>query len=495
MPRSTPLTYVSGAATRMAPTTSRSSECIGRHSCSFEQRGFVVAVIEARELVKEFSRPEVAPGRFSGLRRMFSTRKRVTRAVDGVSFDIERGELVGYLGPNGAGKSTTIKMLTGILTPSSGICRVGGTQPSRDRVANAPNIGVVFGQRSQLWYDLPLRDSFEVLADLYDIDQRDYRQRMGLFTEMLALTDFLDTPARSLSLGQRMRGDLVAAMLHAPSLLFLDEPTVGLDVVAKTRMLEFIAETNRSAHTTIVLTTHDMEDVERLCRRIIVIDSGRVIYDGDLAALKARYMPHRFLVLTLDEVIEPGPCPIPLDGTQRLLESAHVAGVERVVIASSHHVAGNYQRADADAVEDGRPVLSAGIRPRPDTYYGVSKAAMEALGSLYADQFGMHIVAIRIGTTAKPPLRGRQNLIWISYRDLAATTEAALGDLSAPAQPGFAVWRGVSRNTGSSLAHEPASSAGFAALDDASTVPSAPLADEPARLGGTWTQLALGQRP
>lgn len=274
-------------------------------------KGDVVAVIEARELVKEFSRPEVPPGLFSGFRRMFSTRRRVTRAVDGVSFDIERGELVGYLGPNGAGKSTTIKMLTGILTPSSGICRVGGTEPSRDRVANARNIGVVFGQRSQLWYDLPLRDSFEVLADLYDIDQRDYRQRMGVFTEMLALTDFLDTPVRSLSLGQRMRGDLVAAMLHAPSLLFLDEPTVGLDVVAKTRMLEFIAETNRSAHTTIVLTTHDMEDVERLCRRIIVIDSGRVIYDGDLAALKARYMPHRFLVLTLDEVIEPGPCPIP----------------------------------------------------------------------------------------------------------------------------------------------------------------------------------------
>jgi len=183
-----------------------------------------------------------------------------------------------------------------------------------------------------------------------------------------------------------------------------------------------------------------------------------------------------------------------IDGTQRLLESAQSAGVRRVVIASSHHVAGNYQRADADAVEDGRHVLSAGIRPRPDTYYGVSKAAMEALGSLYADQFGMHVVAIRIGTTARPPLWGRQNLIWISYRDLAAMTEAALGDLGAPASPGFAVWWGVSRNSGSWLAHEPARSAGFVALDDASTVPSGPLSDEPARLGGTWTQLALGER-
>lgn len=183
-----------------------------------------------------------------------------------------------------------------------------------------------------------------------------------------------------------------------------------------------------------------------------------------------------------------------IDGTQRLLESAHAARVDRVVIASSHHVAGNYQHSDVDAIEDGRAVLSAGIRPRPDTYYGVSKAAMEALGSLYADQYGMQIVAIRIGTTAKPPLRGRQNLIWISYRDLAAMTEVALGDLAAPAAPGFAIWWGVSRNTGSWLAHEPARSAGFVALDDASTVPSAPVTDEPARLGGTWATLGLGER-
>jgi len=184
-----------------------------------------------------------------------------------------------------------------------------------------------------------------------------------------------------------------------------------------------------------------------------------------------------------------------IDGTQRLLESAHSAGVERVVIASSHHVAGNYQRTDADIDEDGRRVLSAGIRPRPDTYYGVSKAAMEALGSLYANQFGMHIVAIRIGTTAKPPLRGRQNLIWISYRDLAAMTEAALGDLSAPAEPGFSIWWGASRNSDSWLTHEPARSAGYVPLDDSSAEPGEPAADEPARLGGTWTQLELGERP
>jgi ABC-2 type transport system ATP-binding protein len=262
-----------------------------------------MAVIEAADLVKEFSRPAVLPGRLPRLRALFSTKRDITRAVNGVNFEVEPGELVGYLGPNGAGKSTTIKMLTGILTPTSGVCRVAGLEPSRERARNARNIGVVFGQRTQLWYDLPLRDSFEVLADLYDLDRATYRRRIGQFTELLDLSDFLDTPVRSLSLGQRMRGDLVAAMLHEPSILFLDEPTVGLDVVAKARLTEFIAETNRTAGTTVVLTTHDMDDVERLCRRIIVIDSGSVLYDGDLARLKERFMPHRYLVLTLAETV------------------------------------------------------------------------------------------------------------------------------------------------------------------------------------------------
>ncbi|WP_329004729.1 ATP-binding cassette domain-containing protein [Kribbella sp. NBC_00709] len=257
--------------------------------------------IQAADLVKEFSRPAVLPGRLPRLRALFSAKREITRAVNGVNFEVEPGELVGYLGPNGAGKSTTIKMLTGILTPTSGVCRVAGLEPSHDRARNARNIGVVFGQRTQLWYDLPLRDSFEVLADLYDLDRSAYRQRIGLFTELLDLSDFLDTPVRSLSLGQRMRGDLVAAMLHEPSILFLDEPTVGLDVVAKARLTEFIAETNRADGTTVVLTTHDMDDVERLCRRIIVIDSGTVLYDGDLSRLKERFMPYRFLVLTLAE--------------------------------------------------------------------------------------------------------------------------------------------------------------------------------------------------
>ena len=289
-------------------------------------------MIEASELVKEFSRPAVPPGRFSRLRGLFSTRRDITRAVSGVSFEVEPGELVGYLGPNGAGKSTTIKMLTGILTPTSGVCRVAGLEPSRDRARNARNIGVVFGQRTQLWYDLPLRDSFEVLADLYSIERTKYRERVGLFTELLDMTDFLDTPVRSLSLGQRMRGDLVAAMLHQPSILFLDEPTVGLDVVAKARLTEFIAETNRTEGTTVVLTTHDMDDVERLCRRIIVIDKGTVLYDGDLARLKARFMPHRYVVLTLVDALPRPAGEVPFATEVDVSSVGTVAHPERSVV-------------------------------------------------------------------------------------------------------------------------------------------------------------------
>lgn len=254
-------------------------------------------MIHVESLVKEYSRPDVRPGRFAGLRGLFTTRRRVIRAVDHLSFDIEAGEIVGALGPNGAGKSTTIKMLTGILTPTSGTARVAGLEPWRDRRRNAHNIGVVFGQRTQLWYDLPLRDSFEVIRDLYGIGKSDYRRRMAEFTALLDLDEFLDTPVRSLSLGQRMRGDLVASMLYAPPVVFLDEPTVGLDVVAKERIREFVVQTNRQQGTTIVLTTHDMDDVERLCRRVIIIDHGHLLYEGDLQTLKRRYAPYRELVV------------------------------------------------------------------------------------------------------------------------------------------------------------------------------------------------------
>jgi ABC-2 type transport system ATP-binding protein len=238
--------------------------------------------------------------------------RRDVRAVDGIGFRIDAGELVGYVGPNGAGKSTTVKMLTGILVPSAGRISVAGLNPSRQRVQLARRIGVVFGQRVQLWWDLPLCDSFELLRHIYRIPLERWRANLGRFREVLELDSFLQTPVRQLSLGQRMRGELTAAMLHDPEILFLDEPTIGLDVVAKTRVREFLASVNREHGTTVLLTTHDLGDIERLCRRLIVLDRGHVIYDGDLAALKVRYGPERTLVVDLEE---PAP-PLDIPGTR-----------------------------------------------------------------------------------------------------------------------------------------------------------------------------------
>nr|WP_238362665.1 ATP-binding cassette domain-containing protein [Actinopolymorpha pittospori] len=252
-------------------------------------------------MVKEFRRVKRITGRLGALRTFVGRDYDVIRAVDDVSFDIAGGELVGYLGPNGAGKSTTIKMLTGILTPTAGTVSIAGHDPSRERKANALNIGVVFGQRSQLWWDLPLRESFRAVRDLYGVPQREGDRRQGELVELLDMDEFLDAPVRQLSLGQRMRGDLAAAMLHQPRLLYLDEPTVGLDVVAKQRIREFVAHANAERGTTVVLTTHDLEDVEQLCRRIVLIDHGRVLYDGALTELMARYAPYRDLVVTLAE--------------------------------------------------------------------------------------------------------------------------------------------------------------------------------------------------
>jgi ABC-2 type transport system ATP-binding protein len=256
-------------------------------------------IIRVDELVKEFRRPKRQTGFLGGLRTLFTAETVVTRAVDGVSFTIDEGELVGYLGPNGAGKSTTIKALTGILTPTAGEVEVAGLVPWRARERNALNVGVVFGQRSQLWWDLPLIESFKLVAKLYRIPPATYRRNLDHFTDMLGMADFLQTPVRQLSLGQRMRGDLAAALLYEPPVIYLDEPTVGLDVLAKERTLGFIEAINRERRATVLLTTHDLSDVERLCRRIIVIDHGRVLYDGAVEPLKARYAPHRLLVVQI----------------------------------------------------------------------------------------------------------------------------------------------------------------------------------------------------
>ncbi|ARQ71940.1 ABC transporter ATP-binding protein [Streptomyces marincola] len=256
-----------------------------------------MSIIHVEDLVKEFRRPKRREGPFGTLRTLFTREYTVNRAVNGVSFDVEPGELVGYLGPNGAGKSTTIKMLTGILEPSAGTVTVAGITPWRERERNARNIGVVFGQRSQLWWDLPLRDSLWLIGKLYDMPRDLFEVRHHQFIELLALEPFLDTPVRQLSLGQRMRGDLAAAMLYAPKILYLDEPTVGLDVVAKEAIRGFIRMLNKESGTTVILTTHDLDDVEQLCERVVLIDKGAVMYDGSINTLKSRYAPYRELVV------------------------------------------------------------------------------------------------------------------------------------------------------------------------------------------------------
>src|SRR5919198_62924 len=213
--------------------------------------------------------------------------RRQVRAVDSISFTVARGEMVGYIGPNGAGKSTTIKMLTGILTPSGGRLRVAGIDPSRERTRLAQHIGVVFGQRTTLWWDLPLIDSYRLMHRMYRIPDARYRANLDRCVELLEMRDLLDVPVRQLSLGQRMRGDIAAALLHDPEIVYLDEPTIGLDIVSKARLREFLARINAERRTTIVLTTHDLDDIEALCSRVMVIDHGRKVYDGSLPGLRA----------------------------------------------------------------------------------------------------------------------------------------------------------------------------------------------------------------
>ena len=251
-------------------------------------------------------------------------RSRVSvHAVEDVSLSVEAGELVGYIGPNGAGKSTTIKMLTGILVPSSGTIRVAGVDPQRRRVELARRIGVVFGQRTQLWWDLPLRDSFELLRHVYRVPAATHAANLSSFIDLLDMGPFLDTPVRQLSLGQRMRGDLCAALLHDPSILYLDEPTIGLDVVSKARVREFLAQVNADRGVTIVLTTHDLSDVERLCSRLVVIDHGRVIHDGTVAEIKDRFGEFRTVVVDLEEeappLVVPGCENVRVDGVRQWL--------------------------------------------------------------------------------------------------------------------------------------------------------------------------------
>ena len=261
-------------------------------------------IIEVESVSKAFRQHRRFPGLGGAVRTLFTRQFTEVMAVSEVSFAIDAGEAVGYLGPNGAGKSTMIKLLTGILVPSGGTLSVIGRTPHRERMVNAREIGVVFGQRSQLWWDLPVIDSFELRRRIYDIDDDRYRSNLARFSELLDLKPFLDRAVRQLSLGQRMRAEIVLALLHDPKILFLDEPTIGLDVVAKDSVRRFLAEVNRDRGVTIILTTHDLQDIEQICPRLIMVDQGRKIFDGELTGLRSSLGSRRRL--TLEFAGDPG---------------------------------------------------------------------------------------------------------------------------------------------------------------------------------------------
>lgn len=313
-----------------------------------------------------------------GLKKQFTIRekrqkgslvraKRQVYALDGVSFDIEQGELLGYIGPNGAGKSTTVKILSGIMTPDGGIAQVGGRIPWKERKEHVSRIGVVFGQRSQLWWDVPIQDSYELLKDIYRIGENDYRARLNELTQALQIEELLRVPLRNLSLGQRMRAELCGSLLHRPGLLFLDEPTIGLDAVSKLALRDFLKWENEKQGTTILLTTHDMEDIVALCPRVMVLGHGKKLFDGGLSELLGRYDTVRTVNVRYEEddvmPLLPETIPVKAEGgsldivyspsefaTAVLIERLHQAGTIRELTVQpqniDHLVAAMYKEMD-----------------------------------------------------------------------------------------------------------------------------------------------------
>lgn len=263
-----------------------------------------MALIEVRDLVKTYKVNVRNKGILGSLKSLLVPEYRYIQAVDSINFTIDRGETVGFIGPNGAGKSTTVKMLCGILTPTSGSVQIGGLSVAKERKKIAAKLGIVFGQRSQLWWDLPVIDTFELLKSIYRVPEQRYRQNLSRFSEMLGLEEFIRQPVRQLSLGQRMRAEIAASMLHDPEIIFFDEPTIGLDVIAKEKIREFLREVNREKGTTMLFTTHDMQDIEKTCERIIIIDHGQKIYDDSVEQMKRQYGRTRTLAVEFDTYYE-----------------------------------------------------------------------------------------------------------------------------------------------------------------------------------------------
>ena len=258
-------------------------------------------IIEVSGIKKYYKIAKREKGLIQTIRGLFHRKYEIRKAVDDISFTIEKGEIIGFIGPNGAGKSTTVKMLSGILYPDDGDIQINGFIPYKQRKQYVKNIGVVFGQKTQLNWDLPLIESFELMKFIYKIPQKKYEDNLHKFIELLDMESFINQPVRQLSLGQRMRGDIVAALLHSPEIVFFDEPTIGLDVVAKEKIREFIKYMNQTEKTTIIFTTHDMQDIEKVCERLIIIDAGKKIYDGSIEEIKTKYANLKTVEILLED--------------------------------------------------------------------------------------------------------------------------------------------------------------------------------------------------
>lgn len=295
--------------------------------------------IEVEDLVKEYQRKQNAPGIKGALKGMIRPAYETLRAVDGISFGIEEGEAVGYVGPNGSGKSTTIKMLSGILTPTSGKVTVGGIEPYKNRIRNNMNIGVVFGNRSQLWWDVPVIESFRMLQKMYEIPQRQFQKNLEEFTDILGLDDFLGAPERQLSLGQKIRCNITAAFLHNPKTVYLDEPTIGLDAESKSRIREFIRKINQERETTFMVTSHDFQDIEALCRRIILISHGKVVIDSEIQKVKKEFSQYKTLRAAVKHNISEE-----VLACVRMMDGVHLLGWDKYWIELE------YEAEKADAV-------------------------------------------------------------------------------------------------------------------------------------------------